>query len=424
MKPSSRSLLKRLGSLVAFSFLLSQPMFADTIDARDVDELDIGAIRDWVNNKRQVTLKEIGGDLSISGEIRTEYQTTSEVRKGIQQRGWMNADLPRNEFDVEFNLMLDYRADRSWAALKLEFDNDAGVVGGSLNKLKLEKGYLGVRLLKGNAVNIDLEVGRRRLSTVFDSKVEFAAFMDGMLLRYDQSFLGIADFYVHVGTLVVNQRWTQFAYVGELGLMNIGNSGAFMKYSVIDWDTKDNIGTSADFGDPIPRRYYQFIVNQLLLGYKFQNIFGLTKVWQVYAAGLYNPVAHGHRVTGGKKAAWASYIGFSVGQLKQSRDWAFDANYQWVSAQAVPSFDASGIGNGSIFQGFYTKNINGTGELLTDPSEAGGNTNFKGFQMTLDYMLTNNLTFQQVWQQSVALDHKIGPQQRFKQYEIELIYAF
>lgn len=61
---------------------------------------------------------------------------------------------------------------------------------------------------------------------------------------------------------------------------------------------------------------------------------------------------------------------------------------------------------------------------MTTVTNAGGNVNFRGVSITLDYLLSNNLTLQQQWMQSVTLDRDIGPYRKFKQYEIEFIYGF
>ena len=45
------------------------------------EENDMEALRRWLQDKRFVSLKEIGGDLSISGEVRTEAQYTNETKK-------------------------------------------------------------------------------------------------------------------------------------------------------------------------------------------------------------------------------------------------------------------------------------------------------------------------------------------------------
>src|SRR5690349_21829462 len=56
-------------------------------EKRSPDADDMEALRRWIRDKRMVTVKEIGGDLSISGDVRTEFQDTSEVKNGVQQRG-------------------------------------------------------------------------------------------------------------------------------------------------------------------------------------------------------------------------------------------------------------------------------------------------------------------------------------------------
>jgi hypothetical protein len=406
-------------SLTLFTaFLATAGIYADTIERSDnLDDRDIDALREWINTKRQVTVKEIGGALSISGEVRTEFQSTNERINGIRQRGSGGAtDLNSQAYDVEVNLMLDYRSDRTWAAIKLEFDNDAGIFRGTLNKLKLEKGYFGVRIVDKDTFSSDIELGRRKMSTFLDSKVEFSSFFDGIVFKYDQGLESIGDFYIHTGVFVIDERKDQYGYLGEIGLMDIGNSGFYTKYSCIDWDTKH-------YSDPVRKHRFDFIVSQLILGYKFipQR---LNKIVVLYLAGLYNHMAKPLDITNNEKQPWGGYLGFSIGELKKKGDWAFDANYQLLQAQSVPDFDVSGIGFGNAPNlGFYSVNIDGSGGPTTQASAA-GNTNYRGFSLTLDYLLTNNLTFEQQWQQTITLDDNIGPFRQFKQYEIEFIYGF
>ena len=75
--------------------VFSAPLFSNQVvqgdvqfdEKRDSSVDDMEALRRWIRDKRLVTVKEIGGDLSISGEVRTEFQDTSEVKDGIRQRG-------------------------------------------------------------------------------------------------------------------------------------------------------------------------------------------------------------------------------------------------------------------------------------------------------------------------------------------------
>lgn len=409
-----------LCAITCFSSLLE----ASTIDSSDdIDQKDINALREWINTKRQVTVRELGGALSISGEVRTEFQSTSEVVNGVKQRGAgapklgkAERRIPNNAYDIEVNLMLDYRTEGSWASIKLEFDNDAGIFSGTLNKLKLERAYWGVRMVDADTWTMDFEAGRRRMSTIVDSKIEFNNFFDGLWLKYDQAFDAIGDYYLHLGAFVINENRQQYGYLGETGVLNIAGTGLYMKYSLIDWDTKC-------YHTKVNRERFDFVVSQFILGYRFVPSW-FDQVIQVYSAALYNHRARRLELTNKEKQNWGGYIGFSMGELKKKGDWALDINYQVLEAQCVPDFDVQGIGLGNAADtGFYTVNSDGTG-AATKRETAGGNVNYRGVQITLDWLLTSQLDFQQSWQQSVTLDRNIGPFRRFKQYEIEFIYGF
>ncbi len=414
--------LRRFFYLCAACSLTSYLSASTIEDSDDVDQKDVNAVREWINAKRQVTVKEIGGALSISGEVRTEFQSTAEVRNGEKQRGRGGPlvkdghPLPQDTYDIEVNLMLDYRTDTSWGSIKLEFDNDAGIDSGTLNKLKLERAYWGVRVLNGDTYDFDIELGRRRMSTIVDSKLEFDGFFDGAWFKYDQSFDPVGDFYMHAGVFIINENKNQYGYLGELGIYNVGGTGLYTKYSLIDWNTKE-------LHNKIQNRRFDFLVSQWIIGYKFLPA-RLKKIVQIYLAGLWNSNAHKLKITHHKRANWGSYVGVSIGEIKKKGDWAFDINYQVLAAQCVPDFNANGIGLGnSNNSGFYTVSDKGTGGPSTRRT-AGGNVNFRGFQMTLDYLLSNQLNLQQSWQQSITLDDSIGPFRRYKQYEIEFIYSF
>jgi hypothetical protein len=408
--------------LFASLFLLTLPIAAsaDTIEAgRDIEDSDIQALREWINTKRQVSLKEIGGDLSISGEARTEFQAAWERRDGENQRGNnLETKLPKRGFDIEFNLMLDYRTDRTWAAIKIEFDNDAGVFGGTLGSLALERAYWGVRAINGDLYTIDIEVGRRFMTSVFDSRVQFGSFFDGLLFRYDHSIENVGDLYLHAGAFLINERKDQFGYIGELGLLNIAGTGFYSKYSLIDWDTKR-------YSRAVLNDRFRFLVSQFTNGYRFR-IKSIKKIGLVYSAFLWNHNAERLPITDNKRVNWGLYFGFSLGQLLKQWDWALDANYQVVAAQAFPDFDASGIGLGnSSRSGFYTELIRGIDHKRpTTRKTAGGTTNYRGFSLAFDLLLTDKLDMQQSYVQSISLDTDIGPFRQYRQYELEFIYSW
>lgn len=63
-------------------FLLSVSCFfaQDLEQEGKQEEPDMSALRKWLMEKRLVTVKEKGGDLSIAGEVRTELQATNEKK--------------------------------------------------------------------------------------------------------------------------------------------------------------------------------------------------------------------------------------------------------------------------------------------------------------------------------------------------------
>ncbi|PIS02269.1 MAG: hypothetical protein COT85_06245 [Chlamydiae bacterium CG10_big_fil_rev_8_21_14_0_10_42_34] len=388
-------------------------------EKRDPDADDMEALRRWIRDKRLVTVKEIGGDLSISGEVRAEFQDTNEVKNGIRQRGDGGAvNKAQYAWDLEVNVMIDYRTDRTWAAIKLEFDNDMGQRSGTVNKIRLEKGYLGGRIIPGDTFTFDAEIGRRYLYNVFDSQLEFSSLYDGVLFRFNKSWEEIGNYYFNVGALLVNDKTNHYAYVCETGGLRIANTGLNMKYSLIDW-YKPSANRINDLR-------YKYLISQYLISYQFYPEWIGKRLIKFYGAGLCNHLASGVEQTHGRRQNYGWYTGFSIGVVKKQYDWAINANYQWCQAQAVPDFDSSGIGRGNAASvGFYTINADGdpaSGE--TTAATAVGSCNFKGFEVEALYAFTDNLTLLQNFKYSNTLNKNIGPNLRYKQYEMEVIYAF
>ena len=409
------SVLLALFSLCFSSALLAQPASFD-----DFDEQELEALRELINKPPPVTLKGIGGKLALSGEVRTEMQSTSERKAGVRQRGAGGAVsiAPTRAYDVEVNLMLNYRTERTWAVVKLEFDNNMGAISGSFNRINLERALFGVRLLNKPSYSFDAIFGRQAMSLPFDSRIQFASFLDGILFRLDKAFENFADFYVQAAPFIINETIDQYGYVGELGLLDIWNTGLYSKYSIIDWDTKNTT-------NEVRNNQFRFLNSQLLLGYRAKPSWFDNKSMTFYLAGLINHAAEPvpSIVPGNGLANKAWYGGFSIGEARREGDWSFDWNYQWVQGQAIPRFDVLGIGHGNAARvGFYSTTF--LGATANTKEGAVGSTNYKGFAMQLLYLFTNNLTLYQSWRQSVNLNTNIGPFIRYKQYEMELIYAF
>lgn len=400
-------------SAYAMDSSISSPKSTSSFTEEEITEL-----KEWVKAKKQtVGIKSLGGELTFSGEVHAGMNYANEVVDGIRQRGTNGAvpTAPSRLYNFEVDLLMNYRADITWATAKIKFKNRAGTFSGTSDKVALDRAFLGVRFLEGETYMMALEAGRRRLNYTFDSKIEFGAFMDGLVYKYDQSIDSVGDLYLYGGPFVVDFTVDHYAYIFELGALNIGNTGLYLKFSFIDWDTKH-------YTNPLKNHAFDFMNSQLTLGYKIVPSW-LGKVLTIYAAGLVNSAAKPLPITDYKKENLAGYIGFSMGEARKQGDWSIDIDYQYVMAQAVPDYDAAGIGRGGAgVSGFYS--LEGKAKTPTTIETAVGNGNFKGFEITYLYLFTSNLTLRQTYQMSIRQNKSIGPIFRYKQYGLELVYLF
>jgi hypothetical protein len=440
-----RSILATVACFFSFfGQLMAQSPDVQANEKNDPDAQDMDALKRWIMDKRFITMKEIGGDLSLSGEVRTEFQAVSEVAGGIQQRDYPH--LPPNDasakpmygWDVEFNLMLDYRTERTWAAVKVEFDNNMGQRSGTMSNISLEKAYAGGRLVSGDTFTLDAEIGRRYLFIPFESRIEFSSLFDGLLFRFNKAFEAIGTFYFNGAMFVVDDITNHYGWVGEMGALRIAETGLNLKYSAIDWYRPggENERGNTALQTALTNQRYRFLISQFLVYYQAYPEWIGKKLIKLYVAGLMNHLALPSKIvrsngtdtqiipTGNRKQNLGAYIGVSIGTAKKRGDWAVDANYQWVQAQAVPDFDSLGVGRGNTAKvGTYTRNSDGRGGPVSQSQSVGG-ANFKGFEIEGMYAITDNLVVQQNFKYSNTLNKNIGPNINYKQYEMEFIYAF
>jgi hypothetical protein len=412
MKRFYRSFLL-FSSLLAFSQL-----GADTVESSDdLSDDEVRSIREWISTKRQVTVNEIGGNLSISGEISSQFEAINERVNGVRQRGPGGATKKGSkEYEISLKLIFDYRTDNTWTNGTLKFKNKAGLFGGTSDKIKLEKAYWGARAYQEDAIALDIEIGRKPFDTIYDSKVQFGALFDGVIARLNYGFEKAGTFYAVPSLFIVDQRKDHIGFATELGLLEILGTGFYTKYSLIDWDTRHNY-------NKVVVRQFEFIISQAILGYQFVSK-KFDKLVRFYIAGLYNHRAKAREITDYRREAWGSYLGFSIGTARKKGDWAFAASYQALAAQAVPSFDVNGIGIGNAAdRGFYYNDVKDV-PVRTTRKTASGNANWHGFGLNFVYLLTSNLAIKQEYKQSTTLQDRIGPYRRFREYELRFVYAF
>ena len=337
-----------------------------------------------------------------------------------------------NAFNAEFNLYFDYICDRAWGVAWLQFLDAGGIEHGFKNcetdpqglfgsgccdNLCLKKAYMGYNICADGCSRLDVELGRRPLYTVFDSRIQFQARFDGILLKYNRAIECWGDFYWYLGGFVVDERVDHYAYVTEVGLLNIYDSGLDFRYSFIDWKSLNGHKINRCFTPrPLGADYR---ISQFTLEYNFNPEY-LCVPSKIYGAFLWNSAAphldsvfadvdtrHHNR----ENIAW--YVGFIVGEVCHEGDWSFDMNYQVCQLFAVPHQDFGGIG-------CFGSNLLGD----TPTANLRGFTNYKGWRFEGLYALTDNLSIDAILEFSKQDKKVFAGKHSYSKFELQAIYAF
>jgi hypothetical protein len=442
--------------IVAIGFC-SHNLYADEHDGesrfdQDLDENDFQAVRNFVQAKRAVSLKDKISNIEISGEVHAEWTYLTEKIRGRNVRGDKGVyifreledvndeiyepgevlPLSHNDFDVEFDLKIKYTQEDAWAATHLRFDESAGVDdngidcsldpqgyhgSGSCDNICLKQAYIGYNIYKCDDSRFYVEVGRRgNLSKVFYSEIEFLSRLDGIFLRYQGQWKNKTDWYVQGAAFIVDERVNHFAWVTEAGLVNICDSGFDITYSFIDW--RKNGRNRCFAQNPIG---FKFLNSQITLSYNFKSeILWNQEIW-LTGGFLYNHNPARYTFINGRKKhignqnkGW--WVGVNIGDLEdgdigREGDWSVNAIYAVVEAQCVPDNDVNIIGIGNALHQSFT-------------GDGRGNTNWKGWQINGVYALTNNITLLALFDYSSAYDKKISGSHTFSKFKMEAIYAF
>jgi hypothetical protein len=277
---------------------------------------------------------------------------------------------------------------------------------GRLNEIVLRKGFAGYNLYEQGSSRFDLEIGRRRFYDVFDSRIQFGSWFDGILARYSDSIEGWSDISAKVGAFVVDYTVNHYGYVGELGLLNLVDSGVDFKYSLIDWNLNR------------PNRYNKhhaigtrFVNSQVLLAYNLPPDLISYKT-QIYAAGLINHAAPKTFRTHHTRANKAAYVGGQIGEALRKNDWAAEIYYMWVQAQSVSERDVSSASRDNPRKVSFYNN------------RWGGATNFRGYRTEFFYAISDNWTLNAHFDKIRELNYRIGGKHRSTELYLAAIFAF
>jgi hypothetical protein len=417
------SVFRYLLPTVAATVMVSSSMgFAQTPEL----EKDSKALREYTKSKRAISVRDKGGDLSLSGDVRFEYQNVTESSNGTAQRGSGTGNA-NHMFDVEANLALDYKADDTWAAINLKFDNDSGVLSpdsqavgasGQANNLWLKRAYAGYNLFQVDSAKFDVEIGRRQLYDVFTSRVQFANQMDGIALKYANSLESVGDFTTNFGVWMVDDVVDHYAWALQFGLMDITDTGLFAKFSYVHWDKSGVNRFGNKTGENGVGREYQSRNSELILGYKFQPEVLRTDLC-VYSSYLVNHASKKLPKFDNKRKNKAWVVGATFGKIEYAGDWTVDVNWQQVDGQAVLSQDVAGIGRGNV-ERQHESSVMDNG----NPEDVKGNANFKGFEIEATYAVTDNFNVNMEYESSNAASKKSGGRKSYHKLEIGTVYSF
>lgn len=469
----------------------------ETAFGRELNTRDDQPVREFVESKENIDVKEKSKNLEISGDVRFEWRSIQEKgvvfykeedsgdpeydvpssslpRKYRYLRGGDHVDkdgipISTNDFDVEFNLKIKYTFKDAWCKAHLQFDNPAGIRGrnpcfgsfpvfnregsevvetiprdsrwaikgsGEGMFLTLKRAYIGYNIYADGKHRLDIEIGRQKLDDIFDSEIEFTSRFDGVLLRYATAVEEIFDWYITAGAFVIDERVNHFGYVGEIGFLDIYDTGLDVRYSLIDWQKR---GKNRCFIiNPLGAK---FLNSQISLAYTFsRTVFCKEIPIELYGGFLVNHAARGNKFTRGKKKNLGWYAGVYIGNVDKKGDWSIDIEYVGVQAQAVPEYDVGSIGRGNVLDENLLDILNQVPPLSRSDSFSSssfdsssefvglfprrGNTNFIGWRFEFLYAITDNFSIDFIYEFSNEEDRHIGGRHHYRDFEIEAIYAF
>ncbi len=449
---------RKFFTLLFFNFLIA----ITSLDARTIRcsrepwheanrQRDFEAVQEFVNSKRTITLDEKEKEFKISGDIRTEFYYRAEKINGQAVRGLFHPfavdsrciPIPHDEIQIILNTQFDYKCGRSWGQALIKYDESAGIQvaknscrgrgsdpnifgSGICDDVCVKRAFWGYRVVDCKKDTLDLEVGRRQMYKVFDSRIEFNARMDGVVLKYNHVFKPDWAVYWTGGGFLIDERIDDFGWATEVGALDFFETGYDFKYSYIDWGKPFNrCGTSDPFGA-------KFKVSQVSFAYNHKPKIG-GKKFRVYGAFLINTAAThatyntfpiivpvdcvptvlvpAQSYTFTHKQNMGGYLGFIIGEVKKKGDWSFDVNYQVVQAQAIPDMDVHGIGRGNAVKGTTTANLM-------------GKSNFKGWHFEGLYAVTDHFQLDGTFEISHAQNADAGARVKFYKAELDVILQF
>lgn len=431
---------KRFSLLLLTVVFTSTILFAETAnnfaiqisDLLDtVNQKDLWAVRDWLRTKR-VALNNKTGDFSIAGDVKTQWRNVHEhlgsvniVNGAASPSTWSN-----NLYTVDFRLFFDYKSDKTWVSVKLDFDEAAGLFQGQADNLALTRANMGYHLFDDGNVRLDVMVGRQRAFELYNSQIQFNSTLDGFTGIYTMSIDSLCEFSVHGGGYVFNAVANHPVWIIQGGVYDILDTGIYFIYSFVDWhkNTSSTLVTSAPSGESlrIGSEAWAFRNNQFILGYAFNpEVFG--RDVRLYGGILWNALARPRAMEALSDGVvhssqnLAGWIALQIGSVQKGGDWAFQAQWQVLQPYSVPDWDVAGMGRGNGSDSALF-GINPFSKPQNFPGN--GNANYNGWELDALYSVTNELVLEARFQRALSATSTVGKPSNYTNFLLAAIYGF
>lgn len=383
----------------------------ETAFGRELNTRDDQPLREFVESKENIDVKEKASNLEISGDVRFEYRSLrekgnvffSEPTSGSYEsccdisgspvlgeeyralRGGGHVDakgvpISTNDFDVEFNIKFKYNYKKAWCFAHLQFDNPAGIRGRNdcFEKFAVfEKGgdsissQVATRDLRwvpkgsGEAMNVNLKRAYMGYNVWADGKHRFdievgRRKMDDIFdseIQFTSRFDGILLKYASSIDGFSDWYLTEGVFLVDERVNHFGWVAEAGLIDIMDsgLDLRYNIinwrklcDNRCGVWNPYGAR---FLNSEVTVTYTIHPTFGSDDKElpiEFYGGFLVNHFAKKTIFTHGKKKNLGWYAGIYIGNVHKEGDWSVDLEYVVVQAQAVPEYDVGSIGRGNI----------------------------------------------------------------------------
>lgn len=390
--------------LLLIPFLCSTSLFAQLSPTlRQTTRYSVRELEDWLQKQDRPNYVT-PARFTIGGQVVGKWKNVQETLGGVNQVG-QNTSVSNNQFTVDTEIQSSYALGRTFGNIRLKFSNTAGTFNGTANSINLSRAYLGYHFITYGPHTLDVQAGRRALGKIYNSQIMFKNTCDGATLFAFYGWKKIVE-YQFIGGVYTSNPGPFWVTRGRL--FNMANLGFYFDYAYIFWGKVKPSSNITQIGT-------KYGVSQYLIGWERKPEWLGTNI-QAFAALLVNSRAVAHALSDNKKENLAGYVGLQYGTVKSKGDFSLQGQLQFCQLQAVPNWDVSGIGRGNKAKADFFKASNIT--------QANGNTNYKGWELTLNYALTDQITLTTSFQRSVNLSKAIGLPSSYSNYSLSTAYSY